>query len=124
MLEDGSSAMSERRVSGSVKLHSLLDHCRPLASRTIASRWGNNEPSKGFINASLAIVAAAPLTAAEVLVVTMQSTRRTHTSGQRMMCPSSANISAHGVFDTLIGGEIHSMCRSYARSQSPPCHRT
>jgi hypothetical protein len=53
-------------VNGAVDLHSLLDDCFREGIRSSAlwmSVTANYSPSNGFINASLAIVAEAPLSA-------------------------------------------------------------
>lgn len=62
----GFGALQEALVNGSVDLHSLLNHCFGLSAyvqHRAKQVLFENLPSNGFISASLAIVAAAPLRA-------------------------------------------------------------
>lgn len=60
--EDCPRAMRHRSVGRVLHLHALLYHCNNLAA-CLSSDAGLCIPSNGFISASLAMVAEAPLTA-------------------------------------------------------------
>jgi hypothetical protein len=62
-------------------LHALFDNCRLLADSVDSG--GSDIPSNGFIRASLAIVAQAPLVAGQVLVKSPQKTEDSKTYQQR-----------------------------------------
>jgi hypothetical protein len=64
-----------------VDLHALFDDWVILADSAVSG--GSDIPSKGFIRASLAIVAQAPLVAGQVLVKSPQKTEGNKTYQQR-----------------------------------------
>lgn len=61
MAEDLAGAMRNGLVDRAMQLHALLDDCR--GQRVLVVVGKDVLPSKGFINASLVMVAAAPLAA-------------------------------------------------------------
>src|ERR1700753_4204616 len=69
-------------------------------------------PSNGFINASLAIVAEAPLTAAAQLAAHHFGARTCHTGCKRMMVMLPSLISTHGVLYGLVRRKVDRVSRT------------